>query len=371
MTKVVIKKKGEIVELKYKDLNLTGEIVFTNIYNFQKEDYNEFKSFKELLGEFSDIAVHQLPKNTGFEFYLNNELHDIMILPFYKLIIFYDDNETFYVRFFGYMYSAIWGENKWTLDYFIQELEKFSEKDEYVSVNLIKEEESIDEYTVTVIFNNEYKILLAIERSIELIKKIINNTRDKIDRVVNFKMVLNVWNKNKKNKDEKYWQNIINRNSWIISQALSLPEIFFIDEAYLGGKSLNDNKGKYIDFIYQNILSRNLTLIEIKTPETKLLNKKKYRDTYSVSSELSGSIIQLLDYKENFYKNYYSLKANSEQDFELFSPKLLLIVGNLENLITKEEKYSFDIFRRELRTIQIITFDELFKKIELIIKLMK
>lgn len=56
-----------------------------------------------------------------------------------------------------------------------------------------------------------------------------------------------------------------------------------------------------MDYTYKNNLTGNLVLVEIKKPKISLL-RKKYRNTYSISSELTGAINQLLNYKSNLKK---------------------------------------------------------------------
>jgi hypothetical protein len=84
---------------------------------------------------------------------------------------------------------------------------------------------------------------------------------------------------------------------------------------------------------------------------------------------LSGSINQLLSYKDTIQKDYYGLISNSQSKFELINPKCILICGNLKDSLKNEEhKSSFELFRKNLKDIEIITYDELFSKIEILLK---
>ena len=108
-------------------------------------------------------------------------------------------------------------------------------------------------------------------------------------------------------------------------------------------------------------------MIEIKTPETKLLGRE-YRNVYTISSELSGAINQLLSYKDEIQKNYYTVLR--DETSQLINPKCILIIGKLNDLNMNERgKNSFEIFRRDLKDIEIVTYDELFGKIELFLNL--
>ena len=67
---------------------------------------------------------------------------------------------------------------------------------------------------------------------------------------------------------------------------------------------MSNRDGNVCDFIYQNELSQNIALIEIKTPCTPIIGNS-YRATYSFSSEMSGAINQVLNYKDSLTKELY------------------------------------------------------------------
>ena len=49
---------------------------------------------------------------------------------------------------------------------------------------------------------------------------------------------------------------------------------------------------------------------------------------------------------------------------------MILIIGNYsEQLTDKDKKNSFELFRRSMRDLEIITFDELFRKVEILAQL--
>lgn len=158
-----------------------------------------------------------------------------------------------------------------------------------------------------------------------------------------------------------------------MAQLFSHPMIIINnDKAYLGGKSIENQGGKIVDFIYKNRLTENTALIEIKTPTTKLLSGK-YRDNiFPVSNELSGSVNQILSYRDELQKSYFNLIAHSTQKFQVFNPKCIVVIGCLEiEGFSDEQQKSFEIFRSDLRSVEILTFDELFNKIEQFVQLLQ
>lgn len=188
--------------------------------------------------------------------------------------------------------------------------------------------------------------------------------------VENLKRVKKEIEQNLENDDEvKYWQPFFKDNAWILSQMFNAPFMIMKDCNYVGGKSLNNKHGKFTDFIYQNKVSKNISLIEIKTPIVNLTQTTAYRaDVHSASQDLSGAIAQLLIQKDELYKEYATLQLNTDSNFEALNVRCVLLVGNYSKL-SKSEKKCFEIYRNELRAIEIICFDELLEKINLMLNL--
>jgi hypothetical protein len=137
-------------------------------------------------------------------------------------------------------------------------------------------------------------------------------------------------------------------------------------KAYGGGKDITNNSGSVLDYVYKNKLINTLTIIEIKTPLTPLIGQLYRNNTYAMSKELSGAINQVIHYKDKLIKEFAIQQMNSNVKFEVLDPKCLIVTGNLSNLNESELK-TFELFRRELRSIEIITYDELFEKIKILI----
>lgn len=146
-----------------------------------------------------------------------------------------------------------------------------------------------------------------------------------------------------------------------MAQIFACPCTIFADKAYVGGKGINNSGGNLCDFIYQNSLSQNVALIEIKTPCTELIGNQ-YRGTYSFSYELSGAINQVLNYRDKLTKEYYSLCHQSSEPFEVLSPKCVVIIGKMASL-TPGQVAAFENFRNSLSNVLILTFDELYQRI--------
>ena len=80
---------------------------------------------------------------------------------------------------------------------------------------------------------------------------------------------------------------------------------------------------------------------------------------------------QIGRYKEEFLHNYSELYRRSEGRFLLADPRCLVVVGSTGQLDSVAKKDSFEYFRRGLRGTEVITFDELFRKVQVLLGLLQ
>lgn len=167
----------------------------------------------------------------------------------------------------------------------------------------------------------------------------------------------------KKTKEDT-WQRLFNDNPFILSLAFGYPAIKISDQASVGGKRLSGDGEKITDYLIKNGVTNNLALIEIKKPSSTLLNKTAYRGSvYCASTELTGSVTQVLDQCYQLQQNIASIKSNNRiYDIESYAVHCILIIGTMPS--DEDERKSFEIYRRNSKNVQIITFDELLLKLK-------
>lgn len=251
-----------------------------------------------------------------------------------------------------------------TVDDILEDADKYNEVIEKGNIHLFK-----DLFLWIMLSGNAKEI---VERFQELDISSLEDISS-LSGIAQLKEFRKVWDAESENGDEEFWQKTFSNFSWSISQLFTYPLILFAEKAYLGGKVVTNKKGNLVDFIYRNALSDNVMLIEIKTPTSNLLNGK-YRQTFSISAELSGGINQALKYKHKVLRHYAGLMVDAEENekFEAFNPKGVLIIGNYEKEINElVKKEAFELFRDNLSNIEVITFDELFKKVDLLLEILE
>lgn len=185
---------------------------------------------------------------------------------------------------------------------------------------------------------------------------------------------------------ERDWQEFFENNKWIFGYGLS-----YISTTNLNSKKLEQivsgfdiqQVGKRVDALIKSRgLISSLSLVEIKTPNTPLLNKSTYRSgTYQPSSELTGGIAQSHQTAHALMKKLMGpLEIKGEGGFSTgetvysYLPKSYLVIGNLNQFIKDSDNISddmyrsFEIFRKNLTNPEIITYDELYERAKFIVE---
>jgi hypothetical protein len=133
----------------------------------------------------------------------------------------------------------------------------------------------------------------------------------------------------------------------------------------VGGKSIDNSGGNELDFLAQ--YGGNVALIEIKTPKSQLLATTKYRgNVYAPSRELAGATVQVLEYRNSLLCNLPHL-AFHMSELRATYPLAVVLIGDLDReVVSKDQRRSFELYRSSLRDLKIITYDELFDGIRML-----
>ncbi|WP_138418220.1 Shedu immune nuclease family protein [Aquibacillus sediminis] len=328
-------------------------------FNFQKkrkkdswEDHKEFETSKLKADEWIKIAI-----DTGETLKLFDELK-----KYYKV------HEEYGVKHGSY-----------TLYKTNPDLEKviaLFEGNNELFIQLLDEDKSdVLEQALEWIVNAENS-----NKMVDKLSKLRETELDQLNTLVgltNLKKLLAVWEGNKDNNSEKFWQDLLKENTWVLSQLFSNPTVLIEDEAYVGGKTTNNDSGKLVDFLYANPFSKDAVLIEIKTPTTPLVTSTEYRTgVHSAHKDLMGAVAQVLTYKGTLQSEYSNILVNNirngkNTDYDVINPCCVVIAGRFDALEELSHKHSFELYRKELKNVIVITFDELFMKIRSLIDLLE
>jgi hypothetical protein len=175
------------------------------------------------------------------------------------------------------------------------------------------------------------------------------------------------------NADESFWQGLLEHHSWALSEIYAYPLVIIRGRAYVGGKTVANQRGSVADFLYRNHLTKNTLVVEIKAPTTDLLEAKEYRNgVYAPSRELAGAAQQLTQNRATFLDEYRSLAAaDFTTEFSVYAPSALLVCGRLPSASDPVRMRNLERFRRGLRDVDVVTFDELIDKADLLVRLLE
>lgn len=166
-----------------------------------------------------------------------------------------------------------------------------------------------------------------------------------------------------KEKSEAHWQKQFTLNPFILDMTFGAPMVVIQGQAHVGGKLLDGSGEKIADFLLKNKMTDSAVLVEIKTPQTKLLGKKEYRGgVYGPSSEISSTVVQNLDQIGKFSEEIHAIRSkNNRTDLRSHGVKGVIVAGMMPEL---EKRRSFELYRSSLHGVSIITFDEILQKLE-------
>ncbi|MGW5066644.1 Shedu anti-phage system protein SduA domain-containing protein [Streptomyces cyaneofuscatus] len=181
--------------------------------------------------------------------------------------------------------------------------------------------------------------------------------------------LLKLWHGERTNGNEEFWQQLFSDRPEAFSLALEGRAYTLSSKCYVGGKSFANTGGNVLDFLAQH--SGNVALVEIKTPTTKLLAPQKYRgNVWAPSRELAGSTVQALEYRHSLISNLPTL-AFQTPGLRAAQPMGVVIIGDLEQEeMSEDERRSFELYRTAFRDLKIMTYDELFGGIEMLVELL-
>jgi Shedu protein SduA, C-terminal len=172
------------------------------------------------------------------------------------------------------------------------------------------------------------------------------------------------------NQSESFWQGFFATNSWVLARVFAHPFVLIQEQAYVGGKTIANREGSLADFLYENKLTGNVLIAEIKTPQTKLLGPEYRNRVYPVSNEVAGAVTQALHNRRTLIEEYKQRRGEGET-WAAFSPRCLVVAGSvkLEKMST-DQRSSFELYRNQLRDLDLVSFDEVAARVDSLIDLL-
>lgn len=168
---------------------------------------------------------------------------------------------------------------------------------------------------------------------------------------------------------ESSWQNFFENNKFVLSMVFSRPVELMHTQFHAKGSTLTGTRAQIGDFLYKEN-GQALAIVEIKRPETALLQNAAYRghDVFGPSSELSGALTQVL-FQQSELRQRWSMHTHDNPELRQSGADVIKCVVIVGRLPTDQAKLrSFEVFRNACKDVEVITFDELLAKLELLEK---
>lgn len=186
-----------------------------------------------------------------------------------------------------------------------------------------------------------------------------------IERVTLGKMIEALKAKLASKLTESHWQTFFEQNKFVLSVAFARPVELTHTQFHAKGSTLTGAGAQIGDFLFKEF-GQALAIVEIKTPETVLLQGTAYRgqDVFGPNSELSGAVTQVLFQQSELRQRWMTHKNDSpvlrQSGADVI--KCVVVAGRMPTDPSKLR--SFEVFRNACKDVDIVTFDELLAKLE-------
>lgn len=171
---------------------------------------------------------------------------------------------------------------------------------------------------------------------------------------------------------EASWQDFFEREQWVFGYGLDYRIMRHFDREMVVGGAGTDNQNKpTVDFLAT--FTDYTVLVEIKKPATPIFKRRAggRAGTWDFSSEFMSAVSQILEQKAEWLAfsqqgDHYNKDGTERLEARTRSPKAILVIGSRAEFDpvdgvreARVKQDTFELFRRETRSIDIITFDEL------------
>lgn len=175
---------------------------------------------------------------------------------------------------------------------------------------------------------------------------------------------------------EPQWQRFLEKNTWIFGYGLSYQFLHTIKERpSLGGEDITGSGSQEGDYLLATVAKTRFTvLVEIKRPDADIVTDTSYRNrAYHLGPDLVGGVAQL---QQQCWR-WAMVGSQTDENRDLLEkegifthePKGILVMGNTASIRdNRDKRRTFESFRRNLHTPDIITFDELLCRAEKIVQ---
>jgi hypothetical protein len=174
---------------------------------------------------------------------------------------------------------------------------------------------------------------------------------------------------------EASWQDFFERQQWVFGYGLDYRFMRQFNREMKIGVGGTDNKNQpMIDFLMT--FTDYTVLVEIKKPDTPIFRERRggRAGTWEFSPEFMGAVSQIIEQKAEWLSfsqtgEHFNKAGTEKLTARTRNAKSVLVIGSKEEFASSGNRRdatvmgdTFELFRRECRSIDIITYDELLER---------
>jgi hypothetical protein len=174
---------------------------------------------------------------------------------------------------------------------------------------------------------------------------------------------------------EERWQDFFDREQWVFGYGLDYRVMRQFDREMTVGAGGSDNQNKpVVDFLMN--FTDYTVLVEIKTPGTPIFSasRRGRAGTQEFSREFMSAVSQIIEQKAEWLSFAQTGEHHNKSGTETLTArtrnaKSILVIGSQDEFSRSGNlraanvmRDTFELFRRENRSIDIVTFDELLER---------
>ncbi|MGO1164572.1 Shedu immune nuclease family protein [Brucella pseudogrignonensis] len=174
---------------------------------------------------------------------------------------------------------------------------------------------------------------------------------------------------------EAQWQDFFEREQWVFGYGLDYRVMRQFGREMTVGTGGTDNQNKpVIDFLMS--FTDYTVLVEIKRPDTPIFraNRGGRAGTWEFSQEFMSAVSQIIEQKAEWLSfaqtgEHYNKTGTETLAARTRNTKSILVIGSHSEFSSADhpraaniKRDTFELFRRETRSIDIVTFDELLER---------